>query len=286
MPGAGCSTAVPIGAEVAACPFTTSTLLRIATVSPGTATRRLISRTPSLGEEKVTMSPRRGSPRWATTMSVSGTFRSKASRLTSTTSPSSSVGRIDPDGMGFQSATAVRKRPKSTRKTMKPLLFRIHLGMPGPRCWFVSSSHCCYRPGSCGLVLTTRDARRRAAHAGVSSAGTRVSIQLKSQRLGEQRGTRAQRPALPDRLETFLSIEAHCRSITASGLEMYGMCAASPCPLDGRAQQHASKSLTTELGGDPHLVDVHKRGVRRVDLRPSETGRLAIYLADQGKIET
>src|ERR1044071_5480316 len=133
MPGAGCSTAVPIGAEVAACPFTTSTLLRIATVSPGTATRRLISRTPSLGEEKVTMSPRRGSPRWATTMSVSGAFRSKASRVTSTTAPSSSVGRIDPDGMGFQSATAVRKRPKSTRKTMKPLLFRIHLGMPGPR---------------------------------------------------------------------------------------------------------------------------------------------------------
>src|ERR1700752_2047766 len=66
-------------------------------------------------------------------MSVSGTFRSKARRLTSTTSPSSSVGRIDPDGIGFQSATAVRKRPKSRRKTMKPRLLRIHLGIPGLR---------------------------------------------------------------------------------------------------------------------------------------------------------
>jgi hypothetical protein len=35
---------------------------------------RLISRVPSRGEEKVTMSPRRGSPSGATTMSVSGTL--------------------------------------------------------------------------------------------------------------------------------------------------------------------------------------------------------------------
>src|SRR3954468_15217226 len=63
------------------------------------------------------------------TMSVKGTFRSKARRLTSTTSPSSSVGRIDPEGIGFQSATAVRKSPKSRMKTRKPLLLRNHFVM-------------------------------------------------------------------------------------------------------------------------------------------------------------
>ncbi len=54
-------------------------------------------------------------------MSVSGTLMLYASRLTNTTSPSSSVGRIEPDGIGFQSATAVRNTPKQSRNTMKPL---------------------------------------------------------------------------------------------------------------------------------------------------------------------
>ncbi len=76
---------------------------------------------PSRGDEKVTMSPRFGSPSGATTMSVSGTLMLYASRLTNTTSPSSSVGRIEPDGIGFQSATAVRNTPKQSRNTMKPL---------------------------------------------------------------------------------------------------------------------------------------------------------------------
>src|SRR4051812_30513316 len=89
------------------------------------------------------------------TRSVKGTFRSKARRLTSTTSPSSSVGRIDPDGIGFQSATAVRKSPKSRMKTMKPRLLRIHVGksrpLLGPELMFR-----CLRPGLRGFVLAAK----------------------------------------------------------------------------------------------------------------------------------
>ncbi len=88
---------------------------------------RLISRVPSRGDENVTMSPRCGSPSGATTMSVSGTLTLYASRLTNTTSPSSSVGRIEPDGIGFQSATAVRNTPKHSRNTMKPLFLASQL---------------------------------------------------------------------------------------------------------------------------------------------------------------
>src|SRR5262249_16354692 len=92
-----------------------------------------------------------------TTRSVSGTFRSKARRLTSTTSPSSSVGRIEPDGIGFQSATAVRNRPRSRIKTRKPRLLRIHLSMPKPPLLVRELKSCCYRPGLSGLVLAARD---------------------------------------------------------------------------------------------------------------------------------
>jgi hypothetical protein len=57
-------------------------------------------------------------------MSVSGTFRSKARRFTSTTSPSSRFGCIEAEGIGFQSATAVRNTPNRSRKARKPLLLR------------------------------------------------------------------------------------------------------------------------------------------------------------------
>ena len=77
---------------------------------------RLIKRVPSLGEENVTTSPRWGLSSLAREISVRGNLRSYATRLTSTTSPSSNVGRMEPDGMGFQSAREVRKTPKHSQK--------------------------------------------------------------------------------------------------------------------------------------------------------------------------
>src|SRR6185295_4156976 len=58
-------------------------------------------------------------------MSVRGILKSYASRLTRTTSPSTRVGRIEPEGMGFQSAMADRKNPKQSKKIRKPRFFLI-----------------------------------------------------------------------------------------------------------------------------------------------------------------
>src|SRR5690348_590126 len=104
----------------AAIPLTNSCSFLSSTASPGRPTSRLIRRTPSVGEMKVTTSPRCGSPSRASDTSVSGTLKSYARRSTSTTSPSRSVGCIEADGIGFQSATAVRKNPRHRRKIRKP----------------------------------------------------------------------------------------------------------------------------------------------------------------------
>lgn len=121
----------------AAFPLTKSTSSRISTMSPGTPTSRLIYRTPSTGDVKVMTSPRCGSPSFATAMSVSGILKSYASRLTRTTSPSSRVGRMEPDGMGFQSAMAERKNPKQSKKIRNPRFCLIQRFIGAFRWWWV-----------------------------------------------------------------------------------------------------------------------------------------------------
>src|SRR3990172_12713836 len=113
----------------ACCPLMITSLFRISTVSPGRATILLMSRVPLLGEENVTMSPRLGSPTCATIESDKGIFKSKARRLTKTTSPSSKFGRIEPEGIGFQSATEVRNRPKNSTNAISPRLRQIQFFM-------------------------------------------------------------------------------------------------------------------------------------------------------------
>src|SRR6187551_3203707 len=75
-------------------------------VSPGTATTRFTSRTPSCGEKKTTISPRDGLSHSPRRWRVKGTLRSYASLFTNTKSPSRIVGFIEPVGTQFQSATA------------------------------------------------------------------------------------------------------------------------------------------------------------------------------------
>src|SRR2546428_2164507 len=76
--------------------------------SPGTPTTRFTRRVPSTGEKSTTMSPRCGSPHLKSATVVNGIFKSYASLFTTTRSPSSMVGFMEPVGTSFQSASADR----------------------------------------------------------------------------------------------------------------------------------------------------------------------------------
>src|SRR5439155_5837424 len=98
-------------------PLMMSVLLESWTVSPGTATTRLTSRVPSLGESKTTISPRFGFDHSAMWIVVNGTFRSYASLFTKMRSPSMIVGFIEPVGTTFQSAIADRTEKSAISRT-------------------------------------------------------------------------------------------------------------------------------------------------------------------------
>ena len=103
--------------------------------------------------------------------------------------------------------------------------------------------------------------------------------------LGKQRGAGAKGLTLPRRLETFAGVQVHCRSVAASGTEAYSKCISSACPINGCAKQQATKPLATKLGRDPHLIDIHERCVRCIDLCPGQTRSSALYLSNEREIQ-
>src|SRR5947208_850992 len=69
------------------------------------------------------------------------------------------VGRIEPDGIGFQSATAVRKKPKHSRKTRKPLLALSQARMSFLRVKPTSRAAYSKRCGHSAVSTTTHEKR-------------------------------------------------------------------------------------------------------------------------------